>query len=361
MTRPWLTATLCALLGCGGSVTPTNGGSGGSAGKSGGSGSAAATKGSGGSSSAAGASGSGARGGTGSGGASAGSAGTGSSQAGSGGNGGTGAGAGGNRAGSGGSSGSGGNTTKDAGPQDAGQAPGASCADGTYLVCEDFESTAVNAIPTGWTKHGDPVSVADDQASSGSHSLKIGPTDNGERRIYHDAMTFPSTHWGRVRFKVKTPVPDAFVHSTIVTLYGRSPKPDMDNLEVRVVDTVKESKQGFNNDGNGSHFQVLYNVQPQSRNEFGHGSSYDWKFDDAWHCAEWYIDSAQQAYKFFLDDKEITDVEFMNGAGNYDNSEVPSVFSQIRLGWNNYQSAPPGFTAWIDDFAMATQRIGCPL
>ena len=335
MTRPWLMATLCALLACGGTVTPAGGS---------GSGSAVGTGGSGG------------RGGSG---PAAGSGGTGGGHAGSSGSGGNGStgGTGGSGAGLGGS---GGNTMPDAGLPDEGQAPGASCADGTYLLCEDFEATAVNAIPTGWTKHGDPVSVADDQAASGSHSLKIGPTDNGERRIYHDAMSLPSTHWGRVRFKVKTPVPDAFVHSTIVTLYGRSPKPDMDNLEVRVVDTVKESKQGFNNDGNGSHFQVLYNVQPQSRNEFGHGSSYDWTFDANWHCAEWYIDSAQQTYKFFLDDKEITDVEFMNGAGNFDNSEVPSVFSQIRLGWNNYQSAPPGFTAWVDDFAMATQRINCP-
>jgi hypothetical protein len=255
--------------------------------------------------------------------------------------------------------GSAGRPGTDAGPPDAAHAPAASCDQGGFLWCEDFEATAVNAIPSGWSKHGDPVSVADDQAASGSHSLKIGPTDNGERRLYHDAMALPSTHWGRVRFKVKTPVPDAFVHSTLVAFSGRSPKPDMDNLEVRVVDTVKESKQGFNNDGNGSHFQVLYNVQPQSRSEFGHGSSYDWKFDDAWHCAEWYIDSAQQAYRFFLDGQEIKSVEFMNGAGNYDNSEVPSTFRDVRVGWNNYQAAPPGFTAWIDDFAIATQRITC--
>jgi hypothetical protein len=261
----------------------------------------------------------------------------------------------GSRAGSGGGAGS----KPDAGPPDAGPPPGPSCDQGTYILCEDFEATASGAIPSGWTKHGDPVSVADDAAVSGTHALKIGPTDNGERRIWHDAKTIPTTHWGRVRFKVKTPVPDAFVHSTIVTFSGKSPKPDMLNLEVRVVDTVKESKEGFNNDGNGSHFQVLYNVQPQGRDEFGHGSSYNWKFDDAWHCAEWYIDSKQQQYRFFLDSQEVDEVEFNNGAGKYDNSEVPSQWDEIRLGWNNYQSAPPGFTAWIDDFALAAQRIPC--
>lgn len=342
MTRVWWTATLCTVLACGGKVAPGAGtGTGGAAGKSSGTGAASGSGGSGGhaaANSAAGQGGGGVAGG-----------GKGTSGAGAGG-----------KSGAGSGGGAGASTMPDAGTRDAGQAPGASCADGGYLLCEDFESTAVNMIPSGWSKHGDPVSVADDQAASGSHALKIGPTDNGERRIYHDAMMLPSTHWGRVRFKVNTPVPDAFVHSTIVTFSGRSPKPDMDNLEVRVVDTVKESKQGFNNDGNGSHYQVLYNVQPQSRSEFGHGSAYNWKFDDAWHCAEWYIDSAQQAYRFFLDGQEIKDVEFMNGAGNYDNSEVPSMFREVRLGWNNYQSAPPGFTAWIDDFAIANQRIDCP-
>jgi hypothetical protein len=339
MTRVWLTATLWTLLACHGPVAPAAGaGSGGSA-DTGSASSPAASDGGNGSS----------------GGSHAGSSGSGGSSGSSG----TG-GAGGSHAGSGGSGGSGGSTPPDAGPPDAGQPPGASCAEGTYLLCADFEDTPVNGIPNGWSKHGDPVAVADDQAASGSHSLKIGPTENGERRIYHDAMTLPSTHWGRVRFKVKTPVPDAFVHSTIVAFFGRSPKPDMDNLEVRVVDTVKESKQGFNNDGNGSHFQVLYNVQPQSRDEFAHGSSYDWKFDDAWHCAEWYIDSVHQTYRFFFDNDENKDVAFMNGVGNYDNAEIPSTFREIRLGWNNYQSAPPGFTAWIDDFAMATERINCP-
>ncbi|MFI5306913.1 MAG: hypothetical protein ACHQ53_06165 [Polyangiales bacterium] len=357
MTRASSLAMLCALLVCGGAckgkVAPAKGnGSGGSASPSGGSAAkgVGGSTGSGGSGSAVGTAGSSGAGGSrgDSSGSGGGAGSSGSGDAGSNGQG-----------GSSGGGGTGGSTTPDAGSPDAGQF-GVSCKDGTYLLCEDFEATAVNSIPTGWTKHGDPVAVADDQAVSGTHSLKIGPTDNGERRIYHDAMMLPTTHFGRVRFKVQTPVPDAFVHSTMVAFSGHSPKPDMDNLEVRVVDTVKESKQGFNNDGNGSHFQVLYNVQPQSRGEFAHGSSYDWKFDDAWHCAEWYIDSAQQAYEFWLDGQEIKSIEFMNGAGNYDNTEVPSMFGELRLGWNNYQSAPPGFTAWLDDFAMADKRIGCP-
>jgi hypothetical protein len=233
------------------------------------------------------------------------------------------------------------------------------CARGDYIVCEDFESTDEGGIPSGWEKHGDPVSVASDEAASGMHALKLGATDAGERRIYRDAGDVPATHWGRVRFKVALPVPDAFVHSTLVTLFGQSPADDHANLEVRVVDTVKESVEGFNNDGNGSHHQFLYNVQPQSRGEFGKGSSYEWKFDGQWHCTEWYIDHDQQAYRFFFDGQEVLDIAIMNGAGNYEETEMPAAYEQIRLGWNNYQSAPPGFTAWIDDFAIAEERLPC--
>lgn len=237
----------------------------------------------------------------------------------------------------------------------AGGAVGA-CPPGKYLLCEDFEGTDIGGIPQGWVKHGDPVAVAGDEAVSGAHSLKMGPIDSWERRIYHDGSMLGSGHWGRVRYKVQLPVPDAFVHSTIVALYGEGPTTGIQ--EVRVVDTVKEDVDGFNNDGNGSHIQYLYNVQPNGP-EFATGSDYDWKFDDQWHCTEWYIDGPTQSYDFYLDGVKIDQISIANGPGNYDGSEIPDAFSEVRIGWNNYQSAPPGFTAWIDDVALDDERIGC--
>src|SRR5262249_43044206 len=163
-------------------------------------------------------------------------------------------------------------------------------------------------------------------------------------------------HWGRIRYKVQLPVPDAFVHSTIVALYGAGP--DTGLQEVRVVDTVKEDVDGFNNDGNGSHFQYLYNVQPNGP-EFGTGSDYNWKFDGQWHCAEWHIDAPTQSYDFYIDGMHVDQIAIANGRGNFAGSEIPDGYSEVRIGWNNYQSAPPGFTAWVDDIAMDSQRIGC--
>ncbi|WP_437946176.1 hypothetical protein WME98_35900 [Sorangium sp. So ce296] len=237
-----------------------------------------------------------------------------------------------------------------------GETPLTGCASGRYILCEDFEDTDVGGVPQGWTKHGEPVAVADDQAAHGTHALKMGPVANGERRIYHDASQLGSGHWGRIRYRVQQPVPDAFVHSTLVALYGSGPTTGPQ--EVRVVDTVKEDKDGWNNDGNGSHIQYLYNVQPAGA-EFGKGSTYDWSYGDQWHCVEWHIDGPTQRYDFYLDGELLDQISIANGPGNYSGSEIPDAFSEVRIGWNNYQSAPPGFTAWIDDVALDDERIGC--
>jgi hypothetical protein len=160
------------------------------------------------------------------------------------------------------------------------------------------------------------------------------------------------SHWGRIFYRVKTPAPapaSGVIHSTIVAWEAVSPISGTN--EVRVVDTVENTE--------GSH-QYLYNVQTSDRGEFGKGSSYDFSYDGAWYCAEWFVDYATQAYRFFLDGEELESIGITNGAGNFANSELPSAFTALAVGWNNYQQAPsPGFVAWIDDVAIGTARIGC--
>lgn len=226
------------------------------------------------------------------------------------------------------------------------------CADADYILCEDFDDAPLGGTPDGWTKHGDASAVADDFAHSGHQSLKLDAIPVWERRIYHDASGIGSAHWGRIYFKVKQPVPDAFVHSTLVAFSGVGPTRGAS--EFRVVDTVKQAK---NQPDIGSRIQFLYNVQPQSSGEFGEGTSYDREFEDAWHCAEWHIDASDQSYAFYLDGEEL--MSFAKGAGNFEGSDIPTSFGEIKIGWINYQDAPPGFTAWLDDLAVDDSSIGC--
>ena len=284
--------------------------------------------------------------GTSGGGASGGAGGSGAGGSGAGG-GGAGGGSGGTGVSGGGAGGSGGGAGA-AGSAGAGGASG-SCLPG-YLLCEDFESTAAGMVPAGWTAHG-MASVAEDQFNRGKRALKIAPANNGERRIYHDTKMLGAAHWGRVYFRVQLPTPDAFVHSTLVTFFGKGPT--VGDAEFRFVDTVKDQKTGGFAMGK---YQFLYNVQPNGA-EFGVQGAYDNTFDDKWHCAEWHVDATDQSYELYFDTKRL--INFTHGAGVYKDSELPNTFAEVRLGWNNYQSAPPGFTAWLDDFAIATTRVGC--
>lgn len=228
------------------------------------------------------------------------------------------------------------------------------CAGLDTIICEDFESTPVGSIPEGWSQHGDEIAVADDQAYRGQRSLKMGAIPVWERRIYHDASTLGSAHWGRIHYKVQLPVPDAFVHSTLVALSGDGPLHGPS--EFRVVDTVK---QAVDTPDVGSQHQFLYNVQPENSGEFARQGPYDQAFDGEWHCAEYYVDASTQRYDLYIDGVE--EISFEDGAGNYEDSDIPDMFDELRIGWINYQEAPPGFTAWIDEIAFASERIGCAL
>jgi hypothetical protein len=254
----------------------------------------------------------------------------------------------------GGTGGSGGTTSGGRGGQAGSSgAAGSSplCGSGSYPICEDFENTPVGEVPSGWTKTGS-VEVATDQAFRGTRSLKVNAAANGPRRITRSGTAVTAlggAHWGRIHYRVETPTPGVFVHSTLVAGSALSPR-DGIMIEVRTVDTVQNADRMH---------QFLYNVQPNGRAEFGKGSSYDWMFDNTWHCAEWHVDHATQSYAFYLDGAEITEIRISNGAGNFENSEIPEMFQTLSFGWNNYQSASPGFTAWLDEIAVGTTRVGC--
>jgi hypothetical protein len=71
------------------------------------------------------------------------------------------------------------------------------------------------------------------------------------------------------------------------------------------------------------------------------------------------VNSADQSYHFYVNGEEQKDITVENGAGNFTNAEIPAAFKDLSFGWTNYQPATgEGFTAWIDDLALAKERIG---
>jgi len=223
------------------------------------------------------------------------------------------------------------------------------------LLMEDFETTAPGEVPKGYTKQG-AVSVVDNMAHSGKHSLKMEAAVNGPRRITTKSEALAQlggTHWGRLYFKVELPAPECaqgVIHSTIVSAVGKSPLHD-DEIEFRPLDTILGTKGTYS---------YIYNVQPHTkRPEFAHGSASKWKFTDEWTLAEWYVDYATQTYRLWINSAEVKDVAFMKGPKTYEGSEIPAAMESITFGWWNYQQAgPKGFTAWIDDIALSKERLG---
>ncbi len=228
------------------------------------------------------------------------------------------------------------------------------------VLLEDFESTHEGQIPKGFTKSG-AVSVVTDVAHTGKKSLRIDPAEKGPRRITKqgpEITRLGGEHWGRLYVKVKLPVPAvvvpegkkfAVIHSTLVAGAATSPLAN-DPIEVRMVDTCLGPNDGA--------FQYIYNVQPRKRPEFGTGSKYRFHFSEEWTLVEWHVDHASQSYSLFINGEEIPEVALKKGAGQFEGAEIPAVFDSLSFGWNNYQPAGQGFTAWIDDIAIGKERLG---
>src|SRR5882757_2314465 len=199
------------------------------------------------------------------------------------------------------------------------------------IVSDDFESTSVGAIPTGFTKTGD-IGVEKGVAHSGTHALQIAPAVKGGRFISlapDKVAALGGEHWGRLYYKVKTPTPmptGRLIHATLVDGKGTSPLAN-DLIDVRLATLL------FYPSGD---FGYFYNVQPPNgRKEFGPKSATMQKFNDAWTLLEWHADAATQTYAFFVNGKEVTDIGQHKGAGNYEGIEIPAAFQTLSIGFTN--------------------------
>jgi len=225
----------------------------------------------------------------------------------------------------------------------------------SVILSENFESTAVGAIPDGFTKTG-AIAVEQGVAHSGTHALQIEPAVRGGRFISlapDKVAAMGGEHWGRMYFKVKTPTPmptGRLIHITLADGKGISPLAN-DLIDVRLATLL------FYPNGDYGWF---YNVQPPNgRKEFGPKSTTMQKFNDEWTLLEWHADAATQTYAFFVNGKEVTDIGQSKGAGNYEGIEIPAAFQTLSIGFTNYQPATrEGFTVWVDDIAVGKKRLG---
>ena len=215
-------------------------------------------------------------------------------------------------------------------------------------LCEDFESGSAGETPPGWSEYwgwdgsGSRAVLSTEQQHGGAQSLKSAIGTNGQYRVMLPLDPgLARHHWGRIFYQVQTPVAldGQYVHNTFVA-FGR---PDSENGdESRVVDTVV--------DPTGAH-QFLFNVPDDSCCA---SSSYDYRYEGGWHCAEWYVDGDSESFRFFYDGTEVDDLAFEGVAGAH-----IADFDKIIVGWINYQSPSTPNVGWFDDLALDDEQIGC--
>ena len=199
-----------------------------------------------------------------------------------------------------------------------------------------------------------------------NHPMEVGPLarmlvayGRGQPRVkalVGDVLTkLGGQFWGRLYYRVQQPYPlpdpnsgNPVIHSTFVAGSCISPLFN-DQIEVRMLDTV-ENKAGAH--------QYIYNVQPKSRGEFGKGSPYLYHYTNEWTLAEWSVNYDTQSYHLYINGKEINGVALDKGATNFTRIELPKEFTSLSFGLYNYQAAGTGFVVWIDDIALAKERIG---
>ncbi len=252
---------------------------------------------------------------------------------------------------SGGSAGAGARAAPSTDPTTFGLNGPSKCAAGTFAICEDFESTAVGAIPTGWTKEGTwaaVVSTGDKARGNQSLQISVG-TANNERGFLNKTAAqlgaLASMHYGRIFYKLENP-PTKFVHWDF--FHGPGPYGAGGN--------TNDVRWGFT--GLPGPVTYLFNVQPTTGGgEFGINSPTSVQLVyNTWTCVEWLLDSTVAGggeARFWVNGTEVTN---MHRTGTQ--AQIP-VFTRYGIGWELYNSTDTASTAYIDEVVFDSQRIGC--
>jgi len=227
------------------------------------------------------------------------------------------------------------------------------CAAAGVDLCEDFES---GAIDKGiWEITGNPT-VDGTQAARGQKALHVLIDGNGAEYI-REKKTFPEpndTYWGRI-FVYFATLPDApmtYAHWTFIAASGTG----VDG-EIRVSGQLQNGENAFG-------------VGTDNRSQpTGTG---DWTTSDKdpgdkpvplnrWLCVEWMHSGSIDETRLFVDGVEhpsLHTTPTQSGSTTGQPYLLPD-FTNVWVGWQEYQPSTETFELWIDEVAIDGARIGC--
>jgi hypothetical protein len=219
----------------------------------------------------------------------------------------------------------------DAVPGDA-RAAGAGCGDRSVFVCDDFEKGTDGMAPGApWSARGAVVTSA--RAASGSRSV-VTKKGQALRFNFPTAMR-PDVVWGRVMFWADD-TPNN--HWSFIMAERR------DGHLFRLGQQRTEGKQLMTN----------YGWPGSARENVSRTEKFPLK---AWACFEWHFDRVAKISELWVDGKLIAGA---SGKLNF-GPAVPGPWEWMAIGQSTFHPEAGNPMVWIDDLAIGTKRIGCPV
>jgi hypothetical protein len=231
------------------------------------------------------------------------------------------------------------------------------CATANVQLCEDFEAGTLDQ--SLWQVTGAVPVIDDVHAARGSRALHVTVSGKGSSYI-KETRTFPATndtYFGRAFFYFQSlPGPPlSYAHWTVIAASGTNV-----SGEIRV----------------GGQFQNGHNLfGVGTDNSVDPNGTGDWTNSDAdpngapndvpvgeWVCLEWMHKGDTSETRFWWDGVEHPSLDTTPTTPHGGNSAEPFIlpqFTDVWLGWYEYQVTDEAFELWIDEIAIDGQRIGC--
>lgn len=235
------------------------------------------------------------------------------------------------------------------------------CQRSGLVFCEDFDALpvgpATNATSSAWDVESANGSLAIDATHArGANALKVSTTGNGRARLTKNGLALASNStWGVMHAWVTAfPTAPDYAHYTMVELAGAGTTTLLRPIGGQYAPASGGAQPA------GAFWGVGSDGGPT-------GDWTNWRrtapsVAGQWLCIEIHLDDATSGIDVYIDGvakPEMSVTRTMHGGTNVD--FVFPTIERIWFGWWLYQAnpTPNTYDIWLDDLALAPDRIGC--
>lgn len=217
------------------------------------------------------------------------------------------------------------------------------------MYCEDFEGNLTGTLEGNATVTGDVPG----RTGKALHLTPVG--GKYARLLVENIAPYRNSLWGRLYLRVrKYPTAPNYSHWVVTELLSSDESGErIRPLNGQLIDEVSPGTNmwGVGSDGSTTGDWTKWKESAKVK-------------EDAWECVEFQVENSDSSVRVFRDgmnQPELDVSRFNHGGADNTTELVFPKFHKIWFGWWNFQDAtnPEVFDVYIDDIALASQRIGC--